>query len=80
VEEELKRAQDELERRVEERTNKLMKVNEKLEMEIAERERAERELRMSHRKLELALAVTSQLCSGGGCQRSQDRVSHEHEP
>ncbi len=59
--EELKRARDELELRVEERTNKLLKANEKLEMEIAERERAERELQMSNRKLELALAVASQL-------------------
>jgi PAS domain S-box-containing protein len=61
VEEELKRARDELELRVEERAKKLLKANEKLEMEIAERERAERELQMSHRKLELALAVASQL-------------------
>jgi PAS domain S-box-containing protein len=59
--EELKRARDELELRVEERTSKLMTANEKLEMEIAERERAERELQMSNRKLELALAVASQL-------------------
>ncbi|MFA6223185.1 MAG: PAS domain S-box protein, partial [Desulfomonilaceae bacterium] len=59
--EELKRARDELELRVEERTNKLLKANEELEMEIAERERAERELQMSNRKLELALAVASQL-------------------
>ena len=59
--EELKRARDELELRVEERTNKLLKANEKLEMEIAERERAERELQMSNRKLELALAAASQL-------------------
>ena len=61
AEEELKRARDELELRVEERTNKLLKANEKLEMEIAERERAERELQRSHLKLELALAVASEL-------------------
>ena len=61
MEEELKRARDELELRVAECTSKLMKANEKLEMEIAERERAERELQMSNRKLELALAVASQL-------------------
>jgi PAS domain S-box-containing protein len=61
AEEALKRARDELELRVEERTNKLLKANEKLEMEIAVRERAERELKESNRKLELALAVASQL-------------------
>jgi signal transduction histidine kinase len=46
---------------VEEPANKLLKANEKLEMEMAERERAERELQISHDKLELALGVASQL-------------------
>jgi PAS domain S-box-containing protein len=61
AEEELKRAWNELEARVEERTTTLLKANEKLAMEIAERERAELELKESHQRLELALAVTSRL-------------------
>ena len=61
AEEELKRARDELELRVEERTKNLLNANKKLELEIAERERAEGELHRSHLKLELALTVASQL-------------------
>ena len=61
VEEELKRARDHLEARVEERTTTLLKANEKLAMEIAERERAELELKESHQRLQLALTVTSRL-------------------
>ncbi len=61
AEKELKAARDELELRVEERTNKLLKANKKLELEIAERERAEQELQRSHLKLELALTAASQL-------------------
>ena len=45
VEEALRRAQDELEMRVAERTAELSKVNEELQIEITERGRAERELR-----------------------------------
>lgn len=55
----LRAARDELESRVVERTIKLMTVNQKLEVEIAERSRAEQELNMSHKKLELALAEAS---------------------
>ena len=55
----LRAARDELESRVVERTIKLMTANQKLEVEIAERSRAEQELKMSHKKLELALAEAS---------------------
>ena len=50
VEEELKKARDELEARVKERTTKLLKANEKLQVEITERKRAEEELRESEEK------------------------------
>ena len=55
----LRAARDELESRVVERTSKLMKVNQKLEVEIAERSQAEQELKMSHKKLELTLSEAS---------------------
>ena len=61
AEKELTVARDELEARVKERTNNLLNANKKLELEIAERERAEQELQQSHLKLELALTVASQL-------------------
>ncbi len=59
VEEELREARDELEARVEERTNNLVKANQNLELEIAERKRAEKELQGSLQRLELALAEAS---------------------
>ena len=55
----LRAARDELESRVVERTIKLIAANQKLEVEIAERSRAEQELKMSYKKLELALAEAS---------------------
>ena len=61
VEEELRRARDEFETRVEERTNKLVKANQKLELEITERKRVERELQISLQRLEHTLAEASQL-------------------
>ena len=59
VEEELREARDELESRVEERTNNLVKANQNLELEIAERKRAEKELQGSLQRLELTLAEAS---------------------
>jgi PAS domain S-box-containing protein len=50
AEEVLRKAHDELERRVEERTAQLVKANEKLRQEIEERKRAERALRESEEK------------------------------
>jgi len=50
VEESLQRARDELERRVEERTAELTKVNEALKGEILERKQAEEALRQSEEK------------------------------
>lgn len=55
AEQELKRAHDELEHRVLERTGELIGANEKLLMEIKERKRAEDALRASNRQLAEAL-------------------------
>ena len=55
----LRVARDELESKVVERTTKLMTANQKLEVEIAERGRAEQELKIGHKKLEIALAEAS---------------------
>lgn len=52
AEESLQKAQDELERRVEERTVELYKANELLRQEIREREKAERKLELKSRNLE----------------------------
>ena len=52
AEESLRKARDELELRVEERTSELMTANEALHNEIAERTRAEEELRRSRDRLE----------------------------
>ena len=53
VEEALRKARDELERRVEERTADLVKLNEKLKLEIEERKQAEQELREREAQLEI---------------------------
>ena len=49
VEEELRKSQDELERRVEQRTAELREANERLLREMAEREQVERRLRQTHK-------------------------------
>ncbi len=51
----LVKAKDELERRVEERTSELLKTNERLKQEFAERNQAEEALRQSELRLNLAL-------------------------
>jgi putative two-component system response regulator len=51
----LRKAHDELGMRVEERTTELAKVNEELRIEIAERKRAEEELRQSYARLRRTL-------------------------
>jgi PAS domain S-box-containing protein len=50
MEEELRRAHDELERRVEKRTSELVSINKKLEKEIKEREKIEQALREGEEK------------------------------
>jgi signal transduction histidine kinase/CheY-like chemotaxis protein/putative methionine-R-sulfoxide reductase with GAF domain len=60
AEEELKKANQELERRVEERTGELVRVNSMLRRDIAERERTEEALRLDEDRLE-ALLKLSQL-------------------
>ncbi len=55
AEEELKKARDELERRVEERTAELSKTNVSLEQEIAERKEAEETLRESRELLDAVI-------------------------
>ncbi|GAF81422.1 unnamed protein product, partial [marine sediment metagenome] len=51
VEERLRKAHDELEQRVEERTAKLARTTEQLKLELTERKRAEEALRLAHRDL-----------------------------
>ncbi len=61
AEQELRAARDELETRVEERTNKLMNTNQELEEKIAELNRTEWALKQSHGNLEIALSEASML-------------------
>jgi PAS domain S-box-containing protein len=59
LEEELHRAYDELEQRVQERTAELVKINEQLRAEIEERKKAEEALRISEERYrELADSIT----------------------
>ena len=55
AQEALRKAHDELEIRVEERTAELAKVNQELRIEIAKRKQAEEELRQSHARLRRTL-------------------------
>ncbi len=55
AEEAVRRAHDELEHRVEERTSELREANQQLEHEIADRKKAEEALRESQQRLDLAL-------------------------
>jgi len=57
VEEALRRAHDELEGRVQERTAELVAANQKLQEEIARRRQAEDDLRLAHDNLELKVAM-----------------------
>lgn len=59
AEEELKRARDELEKRVAERTEELLAANRQLEREMAERRRADIELRHSEARLQSILDNTT---------------------
>jgi PAS domain S-box-containing protein len=53
VDEALRKAHDELEQRVEERTAKLAKANEQLNLEVENRKSVEEALRLAHRELEI---------------------------
>ncbi len=68
----LRTAHDELELRVEQRTAELARANEKLQLEIEERERAEEELRSSEKELRL---LSSQLLTAQEDERR--RISRE---
>ncbi|MBD2451788.1 PAS domain-containing protein [Nostoc sp. FACHB-152] len=57
VEKELRRLQEELEQRVQDRTAQLVKVNQQLQQEIEDRQRAETALRASRERLVLAQQV-----------------------
>lgn len=57
AEEELKKAHDELEQRVEERTVELLKTNKELKQEIEERRRAEKAVRESEEKYRLLIKM-----------------------
>ena len=68
----LRKAHDELEMRVEQRTAELARANEKLSLEIKERERAEQELRNSEKELRL---LSTQLLTAQEDERK--RISRE---
>ena len=53
VDEELRKAHDELEKRVKERTSELSKINEALKAEVKERKKAENRLKDAHLKLRM---------------------------
>jgi PAS domain S-box-containing protein len=80
AEEELQRAHQELERRVEERTAELVKLNEKLKKEIEERKQAEQKLRKREAELEIQ---TSELEETNAAlrvllkRRQEDRIEVE---
>jgi PAS domain S-box-containing protein len=72
AEEALRRAHDELEKRVEERTVELLRANEQLKQEIQERKKAEEELRESENRLRL---LSSQILMAQETERR--RISRE---
>jgi signal transduction histidine kinase len=71
-ENEARRAHDQLEQRVQKRTAELARANEKLQLEIADRERAEEELRSSEKELRF---LSSQLLTAQEDERR--RISRE---
>jgi PAS domain S-box-containing protein len=79
AEEELRRAHDDLERRVAQRTGELALANEELKLEIAEREKAEQALRESSEKLKLfAYSVAHDLKSPAVGIFGLTRLLHKH--
>ncbi|MBT4088233.1 MAG: PAS domain S-box protein [Deltaproteobacteria bacterium] len=68
IENELVRASDEMERRVEQRTFELVQVNEELKREIKERKRTAKKLKVAQEKSELANAAKSEFLAN---------ISHE---
>lgn len=87
AEEALRRAKEELEERVEERTAELVKINQELEAEIAERKEAEKRitannelLRLFSRSLsrkEYLDAVVDLICTWSGCRCVGIRIKDE---
>ena len=87
AQEDLKKAHDELELRVEERTEELVKTNEKLQHEIEERKRLEKVL-MQKEKLKILGAIAAGLAHeirnplvsiGGFAQRLKKKIPNLHE-
>ena len=81
AEEALKRAHDELERRVEERTAELLRANERLAVEIEERREAEEEVRQSQERYHslftaMAEGVVLQAADGAivACNAAAERI------
>ncbi len=75
AEEELRKAHNELERRVEERTAELAKVNDKLRRKIEERKQAEESLRISHIEIE---QLKDRLQAESEYLRAEINSTHSH--
>jgi PAS domain S-box-containing protein len=71
AERELLKSYEELERRVEERTAELAKVNDQLRTEIAERKRAEGALQQAHDELELRVRQRTEALAGEIAERAR---------
>jgi len=79
AEEALRKAHDELEQRVEERTEALVKVNEQLKQEIGERKRAEEALKKSSEEIKLfAYSVSHDLKNPAVGIYGLTRLLHKH--